>query len=158
MSDAWIVDASPLILLAKADKLDLLVQLAPRIQIPATVADEVAVPSVGRRVLDSLRDWERLTDLPIPDEIARWSLDAGESQVLAHALAQPGSRAVLDDLAARRSAEALGVRITGTVGVILRAKQTGIVPAARPVLQHLRETGLYLSDRLFDEFLAIVGE
>lgn len=158
MSDAWIVDASPLILLAKADKLDLLVQLAPRIQIPATVADEVAVLPVGRCVLDSLRDWERPPDLPIPDEIARWSLDAGESQVLALALAQPGSRAVLDDLAARRAAEAIGVRITGTVGVILRAKQTGIVPAARPVLQHLRETGLYLSDRLFDEFLAIVGE
>lgn len=158
MSEPWILDASPLILLSKVERLDLLPRLADRIEIPAAVAGEVSVLRAGRSLLDSIGRWRRLPFLPIPDEIARWNLDAGESQVLAHALAQPGSRAVLDDLAARRSAQTLGIRITGTLGIVLRAKQEGLIASARPVLGHLRETGLYLSDRLANEALALVGE
>ena len=63
----------------------------------------------------------------------RGNLDAGESVVLALALARPGSQAILDDRAARRRARALGVDLQGTLGLVLVAKRIGMIPAVRPV-------------------------
>ena len=85
-------------------------------------------------------------------------LGPGEAEVLAWALAHPGCVAVIDDLHARRRAAPLGVSVTGTVGLVLRAKQCGVMPIARPVLEQLRRSGLYLSDRVMNQALVVVGE
>jgi len=49
----------------------------------------------------------------------------------------PGCRAVIDDLAPRKSAASLGIPVTGTLGIVLRARRQGIIPAARPVVEDL---------------------
>lgn len=64
-------------------------------------------------------------------------LGAGEREALAVALELPGSLAVLDDGLARRFARLLGVRHTGTLGILLRAKERGLVSAIRLVLDDL---------------------
>lgn len=46
----------------------------------------------------------------------------------------------------------------GTLGIVLRAKKQGLVPAARPVLREVREAGLYVSDELAEKALAYLGE
>jgi predicted nucleic acid-binding protein len=66
--------------------------------------------------------------------------------------------AVLDDLAGRRCAEALGIPVTGTVGLVLGARKRGMIPAARPVLEELRDNGMYLSSAVLERALALVGE
>lgn len=76
----------------------------------------------------------------IPIDIERWDLGAGEASVLAFAAANKGWEAVLDDLEARRCAAALGIPTTGTVGIVLRARQADLIPAARPALEALLET------------------
>ena len=48
--------------------------------------------------------------------------------------------------------------LRGTLGLVLLAKKRRLIPAARPVMERLREAGLYLSDRTLDEALALVGE
>jgi predicted nucleic acid-binding protein len=65
---------------------------------------------------------------------------------------------VLDDLAARRCARSLAIPVRGTLGLILIAKQRHIIPAARPLLEQLRRTGMYLSDHVLNRALRAVGE
>jgi predicted nucleic acid-binding protein len=65
---------------------------------------------------------------------------------------------IVDDLAARRCAEALGLPLTGTLGLVLKAKRKGLLPAARPALGKLLAAGMYLSPRILDQALALVGE
>jgi predicted nucleic acid-binding protein len=66
--------------------------------------------------------------------------------------------AIVDDLAARRCAEVLGIPLLGTLGLVLRAKRTGLLPAARPVIEKLLSAGMYLSPKILDRALALVGE
>jgi predicted nucleic acid-binding protein len=140
----WIVNASPLIFLAQIDQLPLLKQLADEVLVPFSVRDEVLVPKKQKLPIE-LPDWLSLReDLLLPPEIAGWDLGAGESQVLAHTLIS-GGEAVLDDFEARQCARALGVPVTGTLGVILRAKKSRLIPVARPLLEELLRRGLYLS-------------
>jgi predicted nucleic acid-binding protein len=83
---------------------------------------------------------------PIPPAVLAWGLDLGEASVIAVALAQAGSVVVLDDLAARQCAHALNIPIEGTLGLLLVVKQVGLVAAVRPVLEHLRQAGMYMTD------------
>lgn len=70
----------------------------------------------------------------------------------------PGTEAIVDDLAARRGAAALGIPVRGTLGLVLTAKKRGVIPVARPVLETLRQSGMYLSDRVLNQALALIGE
>src|SRR5262249_26695283 len=139
------------------DKLSLLKDLADEILVPFSVRDEVLAPKKKKPPIE-LPDWLSLReDLPLPPEIAGWDLGAGESQVLAHALIS-GSEAVLDDFEGRQCARALGVPATGTLGVILRAKKSRLIPVARPLLEELLRKGLYLSRELVEQSLGEVAE
>jgi predicted nucleic acid-binding protein len=68
------------------------------------------------------------------------------------------SLAILDDLAARRCAAAHHVPVRGTLGLVLAAKRKALIPAARPVLDELRQAGMYLSDALMNRALTLVDE
>lgn len=78
----------------------------------------------------------------IPDGILAWDLGAGESAVLAYALDRLGALAIIDDLQARRCAEAHGIPLRGTVGLILRARRLELIPTAREALNRVRQAGL----------------
>jgi predicted nucleic acid-binding protein len=102
-----------------------------------------------------------LTILPgpsIPPPIAAWGLGPGESAVLTLALAETGSWAVLDDWGARRCARSLSIPVIGTLGLVLLAKEEGSIPAARPVVERLRRSEMYVSDEVIREALPQVGE
>ncbi len=94
----------------------------------------------------------------VPGRLLAWDLGPGETAVLAWAVAHVGSRAVVDDLAARRCAAALRIDCIGTLGLALRAKKLGRIPSARAVVERLRQAGMYLSDRILDRALGLVGE
>jgi predicted nucleic acid-binding protein len=66
--------------------------------------------------------------------------------------------ALIDDLAGRRCAALLGIRVGGTLRIVLTAKQRGAIPAARPVLEQLIESGLYRSHQVLNTALQRVGE
>jgi len=100
----------------------------------------------------------RVPDPPIPAEVQAWDLGPGESAVLAQALMRPGMEAILDDLAGRRCALSFQIPVRGTLGVVLAAKQRGAIPVARPVVEAMRRSGMYLSDRVLNAALSLVGE
>ncbi len=161
MPRRWVVNASPLILLGKIRRISLLGDLADEIWLPAKVAAEVRVQPDGETSVKSALDLlgcRMQPDVEISDEVANWDLGPGESQVLSLTGRIPESRAVVDDLAARRCAHSLSLPIIGTLGVVFRATRLGLLPAARPVIDELRKKGLYASETLINEVLARLGE
>jgi predicted nucleic acid-binding protein len=96
-------------------------------------------------------------NLQVPASIQSWDLGPGETAVLSWAMAR-GGLAIVDDMPARRCAIAHRIHVQGTLGLVLAAKKKGLIPAARPVLDELRQVGMYLSDAVTNRALALVGE
>lgn len=161
MSDGWVLNASPIITLAKVGHLNLLVELAPEIGIPRAVFREITAgpeDDPGRLALES--GWgKRLAESRIYPEVLGWSLGAGETEVLSVALEKSGWTAVIDDATARACARSLGVPVIGTLGVVLRAKRQGTVESAAKIIHELRHAGLYIDDQFVRSVLKqVVGE
>jgi predicted nucleic acid-binding protein len=161
LANLTVINTSPLIFLSKAGLINLLQILSPEIIVPKAVRDEIYAygeDDITAQILQAT-DWLLDRETPkIPTIIHNWDLGAGESEVLAWGYTQKGTQIILDDLAGRRCALALGIPVRGTLGLILVAKKLGVIPLARPVLEQLRLTGMYLSDSIMNQVLAKVGE
>ena len=159
-TEAWVMDASPLILFSRIERLDLIERLAPAIEVPDTVIHEVLNGVGWDKSALAGADWAkrfRVPDLSLPVNVERWNLDSGESQVISHCLR--GVRwAVLDDQAARRCVQSLGLLMIGSLGIVLRAKVQGVIPAARPVINNLVDAGMFAAEALLERALAAIGE
>jgi predicted nucleic acid-binding protein len=157
----WVINASPLILLGKVDQIPLFGALAGEIAVPRAVIQEVSAKPDGERTAQTLMALESanvVDDEVPPANILSWDLGPGETQVISHAVIHSADRVVIDDLEARRCAKAMGLAIIGTLGIVGRAKAAGLIDHARPVVQRLRETGLYASDEIVLRLLREVGE
>lgn len=151
-----VVNASPLILLARLSRLELLRETRPNreIVVPKAVFDEVMRGDPDDHAIlllpEAVADWLIvIPPNPINHMIDTRGLDPGEIAVLSAALHDQESEVVLDDKAARREASRLGIRCIGTVGLILDAHRLGFVTSVREVLENLRQSGMYISDELF---------
>lgn len=122
---------------------------------PAVVAEVLAGPAADAARLALTAGWGvRPGPVDIPSAVLEWGLGAGESSVIARALALPGSTAVVDDGEARRCARTLGVPVMGSLAIIIEAARNGHIPAAGPAIKDLRRSGIYLADSLVREALA----
>jgi predicted nucleic acid-binding protein len=104
VSEAWVIDASPLILFSRIGRLDLIERISPAILIPDAVIEEIRAGQAKDRTAGATLKWAtqyRIENAIVLASIERWDLGSGESQVIAHALNAP-RWAVLDDRAARR--------------------------------------------------------
>lgn len=160
MSEAWVVNASPLILFARIGRLDLIERLAPAILIPNAVIEEVRAGQEKDRTAATALKWAdryRVEDVALVATIEHWDLGLGESQVIAHGIGRL-RWAVLDDRAARRCASAHDLPVIGSVGVVLRSKKNRQIDRARPLVKELIAAGMFLDDEFVDRVLESVGE
>jgi predicted nucleic acid-binding protein len=156
-----IVDASPLILLAKAGRLELLRALGRDLIVPDAVADELRAKGSDDPVVQSVGNaaWLRVLSVPATREsVVAWRLGAGESAVLTCALQYSDPLVVLDDREGRRCAASHGIAVMGTIGVALLAKDAGTIPLVAPVLDELITAGMHVSDALLARALHLAGE
>jgi predicted nucleic acid-binding protein len=117
------------------------------IVVPSSVAQEIrrrGADDITAQAVENALWLSTIDPLPIPDTIRAWDLGEGESAVLAWGHANPVTVIIIDDLAARRCAATHGIPVRGTLGLILSAKKRGLIPVARPVLESLRQSGMYL--------------
>lgn len=160
MTERWVVNASPLILLAKIGHHSLLGQLADALIVPQAVVDEI---NAGPHD-DAARQFLANSPLPVVQVVSdphvlAWDLGAGETAVLSYASTHPGWRVVIDDGAARRCALAFGIPLIGTLGVILRARKANLIPSAAAPLKSLLDHGYRLDDIVIrNVLLQTVGE
>ena len=156
-----IVDASPLIYLSRAGFLPLLQVLGPNLLIPEAVFREVLAKGeedLAAQTVSATSWLVRLPSAPLSPEVVAWQLGAGESAVLSRAISHPGSLVVLDDSRARRFAQRLAIPMIGTLGVVVRARQQGLIRAARPVTESLVSHGMYISAPALAAALHLIGE
>jgi predicted nucleic acid-binding protein len=160
VGDTWVVNASPVIALAKVGHLRLLEILASPLVVPEAVAGELlAGPADDPAAAKIAADWgERRCPKRIPEQIVEWGLGEGESAVLALCLEDKSATAVLDDAIARAAGRALGIPLIGTLGVLVRGKKNGLLTAMRPVIDDLRSAGLFLDAAVIRSTLELVGE
>jgi len=151
VNEAWVLNASPIILFGRIDRLDLIDRLAPRLMIPDAVIDEIRG---GRSEDVSARIG---LDFAEPYRAAHWDLGRGETQVITQAL-DAAAWAVLDDLAARRCAATYNIPVIGSIGILLRAKRKGILENVAPWMMKLKAAGMYVDEMLIQKVLADVGE
>lgn len=161
MSEQWAVNASPLILLARIGREDLLRTLPRRAALPRAVAIEInaGLPDdPAKRVL--ARGEFQIVDTPTPAaELLAWDLGAGETAVLSLAASEPGWTAILDDAAARKCARSFSLEIKGTLAVVILAKQRGLITSAADLIRMLQSVGYRIDNRLVREVLnRTVGE
>lgn len=161
MTEHWIIDASPLILLGKAGQLDWLPQIGS-IVVPKSVALEVAAGSLddpARRWLEAPQGAAFIVrDVAPTSDLLAWDLGAGEIAVIAMAMANPRHETVLDDAAARRCAMVFGVPMRGTLSLVALAKKRGLISFCRPVFDSMLAAGLYVSPALVEQVALEAGE
>lgn len=161
MNEAPVVNSSPLIYLAHSGLVSLLEVAGSPVRIPGAVVAEIRRRGPDDPTARALREvpWlEEIGSLEPHPRVALWNLGPGETAVLSWALGHPGCVAIIDDRAGRRCAEFLGISFIGTLGIVLRAKRLGRVDSARPLVRRLQEAGMYLSDRVLEPALKLVGE
>lgn len=160
-----VCDSTPLIYLARLGRFDLLRQLYELVLIPQAVWHEVAVKGAqfveGTAVQVAVKaGWMRV-ETPVghlqvsPSEAE--DLDPGEEEALQLAIERDAMIAI-DESHGRDVAKRLGLRITGTVGILVRARHEGVIPALAPELARLRQTTFRVSEAVIREALARVGE
>lgn len=161
MTRLIVADAGPLIALGKLDHITLLAKLWKKVLAPQSVISEclndVRLPgaqAVQRAIAEKL-----LVTVDDPESVAEQSLglDAGERAAVLTAK-KLRAQILVDEKRGREIARSMGLALIGTVGVIVLARQRGLIPAAKPMLRSLKENGYFVSDILIKAALKQCGE
>lgn len=157
--DKVIINSTPVIGLANIGRLDVLRQMYGTIIIPQAVFDEIKSPSVQRQV-NANRDWIRVEQIndASQKQMYRAKLHAGEVEVMILAQEKKADLVILDDNAAKKTAKFLGLRVIGTLGILVLAKKRGYIKEVSPVLDALKRDGFFVSDDLCDLVLRQADE
>jgi predicted nucleic acid-binding protein len=149
--DVAVFDATPLIAFHQVGQLELVRRLFSHTLAPAIVANEVR-PSFG--ALPPWIDVREIREMP-----TFWrKIDSGERAAISLAMQLSADFVILDDLAGRLMAAELGLTVSGSLGLLVRAKRHGLLREVRPVMDEMIANGLYTSDRLRREILALADE
>lgn len=150
MSDPAVTNSTCLIGLERIQRLDILPQVFSPITIPPAVQAEVGITAPWLTVV-AVQNQAVVATL-------KTQVDDGEAEAIALALESGDVFVILDDLAARRVAIQLGLKVIGTVGMLLRAKQQGIISEIKPLLTSLNEVDFRISAAIVQRALQLAGE
>lgn len=136
-----ISDTSCFIILSNIGELHLLQKLYSKITTTIEIATEFGEP---------LPEWVEILSVKSKDtqRLLEMQIDKGESSAIALALEISDSLLILDDIKARKVATQLGLSITGTLGIIIKAKLEGIIPSVIPILNKIKQTDFRLSNEV----------
>lgn len=149
MKESVVTDSTCLIGLERIGQLDILPTLFEPILIPPEVQREFGM-SLPWLTVETPADHALVAAL-------KMLVDDGEAEAIALAH-ERGLRIILDDRRARSVGKRLGVALIGTVGVLVRAKRSGIIPSLKSLLDELETHKFYISEALKTEALRLVNE
>ena len=144
MPEPILIDTSSLIALERINLLQILCKIYKEVIIPESVIKEfgtLSLPCISIRKVES-----NLLRLLIAD----LNLGKGEADVIALA-SQTGLKVIIDDSKARKVAENMGLKLTGTIGVLMKAERIGLIESAHDKVRELREKGFYVSEELLED-------
>jgi predicted nucleic acid-binding protein len=139
------------IILDNAEVLNLLKNLYGQVIITPQILKEFNEPIPDWIVVRSVSDQNKISLLEM-------QVDLGEASAMALALEVKDCIVIIDDLKARRIAEKLNLRITGTMGIIISAKRKGLLPSVKPIIEKIKSSNFRISPELEAEVLRLAGE
>ena len=151
-------NTTPFMALSSTDRLSLLPKLFTTVHVAESVARECA--QGGPIKVPDLRglEWVRVLPNPQQHQSGLWMLDAGERDTLELAIERHAELVIIDERIGRNVAEYLGLRITGTLGVLLKARQQRLILSFRDEVAAMRREGIHYHPRLIDRLAPMVGE
>ncbi|MDE6662117.1 MAG: DUF3368 domain-containing protein [Lachnospiraceae bacterium] len=157
-----VVNTTPLIALSYVGQLDILKKLYGEVIIPEAVYKELSVKaeSICKKEVDSSLDWIRVDKIKnqMAKTMYKTQLHDGEVEVMILAQEVAADVVIIDDANAKKHAKYLKLPVTGTLGILIKAKQSGYIDALKPILQRMVESNIYISQNLIDLCLTQVGE
>ena len=142
-----IVNTTPLIVLADVGQFDLLRKLYREIIIPQAVLEEIKSQPAKRLTASS--EWIKIVKVANKNDrgLFRAKLHAGEVEVVLLAQEQNADLVIMDDNAAKKTAKFMGLKVTGTLGVLLRAKREGHIQEIKPIIRAMAADGFYIDEK-----------
>lgn len=158
-----VADASPLILLARIDCLEILQKLYSKILVPESVLKEVVEDGKGLPASQEVgsSDWVETHAVPTESRLflsLHGDLGAGEAQAITLAVSLEADLLLIDERQGRRAARTLGLAVKGTLGVLLAAKRAGHLSRIQPQVEALRKEGAWFSTHLEETILKAADE
>lgn len=160
-----ISDSSVLIHLSGINKFILLKEYYQHIIIPPAVKREVI--EQGKRRTGALEVGKALDEGWIEivgiknqslSQILKLNLHEGEAESIILALENPNSLLLIDESEARKTARLFNLKITGIIGVLIKAKVNGSISSLRNELEKLRDSGFWINNDVFNRAVDAVGE
>jgi predicted nucleic acid-binding protein len=154
-----IADASALVALSACDSLALLDGLFGQVWVPEVVFNEVAIADKPQaaRLRSYLQDKVRAVDMQhfvFLDAFA----DAGETAAMLLFKEMAADYLLIDDKRGRKVAKINQIRIIGSLGVLLQAKRSGLIPEVAPLLREISASPVFISAELLQTVLDLAGE
>lgn len=147
-----IVNSTPIITLCNIGKLHLLKDLYGQITIPQAVYEEItAKQDSACQQIQAETEWIVVEHIHNFDakRMYQAKLHAGEVEVMILAQEEPkADLLIIDDAAAKKTAKYLGLTVTGTLGVLLKAKQQGYLDNVKECLRKMQAAGFYISPKI----------
>lgn len=157
-----VINTGPLLALVAAfDDLGILHLLYDRVIVPLEVSQEILVDNASRyggKEFEAASDLEKKSSAVQVSAFLKNSLDPGEAGVIQTALDDKIETVCIDEPVGRRVARLHGLRVTGSVGILLRAKREGHLPRVTDAIERMRSKGIRLSDTLVKSVLEQAGE
>ncbi|MDE5801645.1 MAG: DUF3368 domain-containing protein [Lachnospiraceae bacterium] len=157
-----IVNTTPLIALSHVGQLTLLQKLYGEIMIPRAVYQELSAKedSICKKQVDSSLDWIRVENIEnqMAKAMYKTQLHEGEVEVMILAKEKSADVVIIDDANAKKHAKYLGLPVTGTLGVLIKAKKQGYIKELKPIIQEMVDKSIYISEGLIKLCLEQAGE
>ncbi|HSG41082.1 MAG TPA: DUF3368 domain-containing protein [Thermoanaerobaculia bacterium] len=154
-----VADTSALVALAACDALSLLDHLFHGVRVPPAVFRECTVPGKPEAERLELYLCDKVSEVEIEAFIiAVAGLGQGELEAMALYKRIQANRLLVDDYRARKVARLNGIEVVGSLGVLLRAKETGLVTEIRPLVAAIQAAGVHYGEQLVDDALGLAGE
>ncbi len=151
MHKVVISDTSTLIIFQKIEEFDLLNKV---------YGDLLTTPEIAEEYGEELPDWIKIKAASDKkyQEFVETQVDRGEASAIALAKEYENVLLILDDLRARKLANRLNLKVTGALGIIVKAKQKGLVEKVKPLLDKLLLTNFRVSEKIIEEVLRLNNE
>lgn len=157
-----VVNTTPLIALSHVGQLDILKKLYGEIIIPKAVYRELSAKteSICKKAVDRSLEWIRVENIKnqMAKTMYKTQLHDGEVEVMILSKEIAADIVIIDDANAKKHAKYLGLPVTGTLGVLIKAKREGHINELKPILHQMAENGIYISKSLIELCLKQVGE
>jgi predicted nucleic acid-binding protein len=144
-------DTSCLILLDKLERIGLLKSLFQNLTVTQIVADEF------EKELPEFIKIENSNDKKY-QKILESFLDPGEASAIALALEKEECLLIIDELKGRQEARQLGLNYTGTLGILITAKEKGLIKSVTEIIQEIENTDFRIDEKLINEVKKRSGE